>query len=78
MSSIRLAAAAAVLTLSSLASAQQEDYAEFIERGMELWHAPGTAAAVVSDEEILFQQGFGTTSIEDGSPIDEHTVFAIA
>ena len=78
MSSLRIVAVAAVLTFSSLAFAQQDDYAAFLERGMELWQTPGTAAAVVTDEEILFQQGFGTTSIEDGTPIDEHTPFAIA
>jgi len=78
MRSLRIAVVALVLTFSSLACAQQDDYAAFLERGMELWHTPGTAAAVVTAEEVLFQQGFGATSIEDGSPVDEHTAFTIA
>ncbi len=78
MKSLRIAALAAILSFCSLASAQEEDYAAFIERGMELWHVPGAAAAVVTDEAVVFQQGFGTTSIEDGKPVDEHTAFAIA
>ena len=50
----------------------------FVERGMELWQAPGMAVAVVSSDEVLYQRGFGTTAIEDGAPVDEHTLFANA
>jgi len=78
MNALRLAAITAVFFFSSSSLAQYDDVGIFVERGMELWHTPGAAAAVVTDEEILFQQGFGTTSIEDGLPVDEHTGFAIA
>jgi len=78
MKFLRLAAVVAVLFALPVANAQDNDYAAFIERGMELWHVPGTAAAVVTDEEVVFSQGFGTTSIENGRPVDEHTGFAIA
>ena len=78
MKFLRLAAVVAVLAVHSTGSAQDDDLSAFIERGMELWHVPGVAAAVVSDEAVVFRKGFGTTSIEDGDPIDEHTGFAIA
>jgi CubicO group peptidase (beta-lactamase class C family) len=50
----------------------------FVERGMELWQAPGLAVAVVSSDEVLYQRGFGTTAIKDGAPVDQHTLFANA
>ncbi len=78
MKSLRLAALAAILSFCALANAEEDDFAAFIEHGMELWHVPGAAAAVVTDEAVVFQQGFGTTSMEDGKPVDEHTAFAIA
>lgn len=78
MNFLRLVAIAAVLFVQPVANAQEDDFAAFIERGMDLWHVPGAAAAVVTDEEVVFSRGFGTTSIEDGQPVDEHTAFAIA
>ena len=63
MKLIRLVALAAVLLVPPVASAQDDGFAAFIERGMELWHVPGAAAAVVTDEAVVFRQGFGTTSI---------------
>lgn len=35
------------------------------------------SVAVVTPNEILFQQSFGETAIEDGVAVDEHTLFAI-
>jgi CubicO group peptidase (beta-lactamase class C family) len=51
---------------------------EFTERGMELWQVPGLAVAVVTQDEVVFRRGFGITAVEDGRPVDEHTLFAIA
>ncbi len=55
-----------------------EDYRAFINKGIELWHVPGVAAAIVSSDSIEFQKGFGSTAIKDGSAINQHTLFAIA
>jgi CubicO group peptidase (beta-lactamase class C family) len=71
----------AILTLFSLtawAEFDQNQLTTSVEEGMALWHVPGMSVAVVTPDEILFQQGFGETSIEDGVAVDEHTVFAIA
>ncbi|MDH5455266.1 MAG: serine hydrolase [Gammaproteobacteria bacterium] len=78
MNAFRLGAIAAVTLFSSSSFAQYADVGTFVERGMELWHTPGAAAAVVTDEAILFRQGFGSTSIDNGRNVDEHTGFAIA
>ena len=50
----------------------------FVERGMELWQVPGMAVAVVSSDAVQYQRGFGATTIEGGTPVDEHTLFANA
>ena len=49
-----------------------------VQRGMQLWHVPGMAVAVVGRDELRFQKGFGVTAIDDGNAVDEHTLFAIA
>lgn len=48
------------------------------ERGMALWHVPGMSVAVVTSDEVLLQKGFGSTAADNGRPVDEHTLFAIA
>ncbi len=50
----------------------------FIEKGMSEWQVPGMAVAVLSDQKILFQQGFGKTRTTAGKQVDIHTQFAIA
>jgi CubicO group peptidase (beta-lactamase class C family) len=45
---------------------------------MRLWNVPGMSVAVVTQDEVLFQKGFGVTAVENGQPVDEHTLFAIA
>jgi CubicO group peptidase (beta-lactamase class C family) len=49
-----------------------------VERGMEMWQVPGMAVAVVDSDNVEFQQGFGSTAIKEGNPVDAHTMFAIA
>jgi len=66
------------VSTSAMASAPYDHLAAFVEEGMDLWHVPGMAVAVVSSDEILFQRGFGETALRDGSKIDEHTLFASA
>ena len=49
-----------------------------VQTGMQLWHVPGMAVAVVDSEAVQFQHGFGTTEMDGGAQVDEHTLFAIA
>ncbi|GAA1768979.1 serine hydrolase domain-containing protein [Agromyces humatus] len=39
---------------------------------------PGAAVAVVSDEELLFAQGFGVRRVGDDAAVDDDTVFQVA
>ena len=41
------------------------------------WDVPGLAIAVVKDDAIVFERGYGTTSLANGSPVNEHTLFSI-
>ena len=58
--------------------AAPDDLTTFIEKGMQDWHVPGAAVAVVTDKEVLFEKGFGNTATKDGTPVNTHTLFAIA
>ena len=55
-----------------------DQLSEFVETGMAQWHVPGMAVAVLSDQNILFQRGFGNSRAGGGKPVDIHTQFAIA
>ena len=54
------------------------DLTTFTEKGMQLWHVPGMSVAVVSKDKVLFQQGFGSTSVKSGKQVDTNTLFSIA
>jgi len=66
------------IAVSSFAVFDAEQLSEFTERGMGLWHVPGMSVAVVRQDEVLFQKGFGNTAADNGQAVDEHTLFAIA
>jgi CubicO group peptidase (beta-lactamase class C family) len=42
------------------------------------WPGPGMAIAVVKDDRVVFQKGYGLREIGKPEPIDENTQFAIA
>jgi CubicO group peptidase (beta-lactamase class C family) len=76
----RLVAFAILIVASTSAPAfeDSERLTTFVEGGMALWQVPGMAVAVVSSDEVMFRRGFGTTALDDGVKVDEHTQFAIA
>ena len=75
-----LAAVAVLIVIAAPAvgTVDADRLAAFVERGMELWHVPGMSVAVVTRDEVLFQRGFGTTALDEGRPVNERTLFAIA
>jgi len=75
---LALALFLAAVSLPAWAGVESDRLAGFVEHGMDLWHVPGVAVTVVSSDEVLFQRGFGITSIDGGRPVDEHTLFANA
>jgi CubicO group peptidase (beta-lactamase class C family) len=44
---------------------------------MQKWHVPGTAVAVVQDDAVIYQKGFGLRDVEQNLPVTQDTVFAI-
>lgn len=67
-----------MITIYGAVAVAEDNIHREVERGMELWHVPGMAVAVVGQDDIRFQQGFGRTSANGGELVDEHTLFAIA
>jgi CubicO group peptidase (beta-lactamase class C family) len=62
-------------------SSEGRDLAElsaYIEQARVDWDVPGLAVAVIKDGEVVLQRGFGTRAVGDDTPVDEHTLFAIA
>ncbi len=57
---------------------ETERFASIVDKGMEMWHVPGMAVAVVDDDELVFQQGFGVSAADGGEVVDVHTIFANA
>lgn len=69
----------ALLVGSSL-RAEEPDWAAFdryVAAAAQEWNVPGLAIAVFKNDETVFERGYGTTSLEGGRPVDEHTLFSI-
>jgi CubicO group peptidase (beta-lactamase class C family) len=49
-------------------------YAEALEN----WNVPGMAVALVKHDSIIFQKGYGLANLENSSPVDPNTLFAVA
>ncbi len=62
----------------AMAAFDADHLSAFTERGMDLWHVPGMSVAVVTQDEVLLQKGFGSTAAKKGQAVDQHTLFAIA
>ncbi|WP_458042296.1 MULTISPECIES: serine hydrolase [Bacteria] len=50
----------------------------FIEKALEQTGVPGAAVAVVSNGEVVFEEGYGVRDMTTGEPVDVDTVFQIA
>lgn len=42
------------------------------------WRVPGFAMAIVKDDSVVFAKGFGVRELGKPTPVDAHTLFAIA
>ena len=67
-----------VFSLSAIAAVDSADLSDVTRQGMAMWHVPGMSVAVVTQDEVLFQKGFGNTAANDGQAVNQHTLFAIA
>jgi CubicO group peptidase (beta-lactamase class C family) len=50
----------------------------YIQAAMRDWEVPGLAIAVVRNDSVIFARGYGVAELGQASPVDEHTLFAIA
>lgn len=72
-----------ILVFPLLVSAQMldEKLAEidaYANNVMDAWHGPGMAIAVVKDDKVVFQKGYGVRELGKPDKVDENTLFAIA
>ena len=57
---------------------QLEDLDAYIEKAMGEWHVPGLAIAIVKDDKVIYNKGFGVRDINKKDRVDTNTLFAIA
>lgn len=63
--------------VSSTSPTTWEEFDRYLKSAMEDWRVPGLAIAVVRGDETVFLRGYGTTSLEGGTPVDQHTLFSV-
>ncbi|MFB6286356.1 MAG: serine hydrolase [Candidatus Bipolaricaulia bacterium] len=49
----------------------------YVKGAMETWNVPGTAIAVVKDDEVVFAEGYGVRNDNTGKPVTARTLFAV-
>ncbi|OLT60381.1 serine hydrolase domain-containing protein [Moorena bouillonii] len=62
---------------ASAATPGWEAFDRYVAAAAEEWRVPGLAIAVVKDGELVFEGGYGTTRLGDGTPVDPDTLFSI-
>lgn len=50
----------------------------YFETSLSKWNVPGMAVAIVKDDQIIFEKGYGFRNLESGEKADENTLFAVA
>ena len=55
-----------------------DELSRFIQSVSKEFNVPGIAVAVVKDQRVVFEQGFGTRNLASKKPVDRHTKFCIA
>jgi CubicO group peptidase (beta-lactamase class C family) len=49
----------------------------YIQKAMHDWGVVGLAIAVVKDDSVVFEKGYGVRRVGESAPVDAHTLFAI-
>ncbi len=55
-----------------------DDMVAYFDKARKDWNVPGMAIAIVKDDRIYLEKGFGKRDVKKGGKVDEHTIFAIA
>jgi CubicO group peptidase (beta-lactamase class C family) len=53
------------------------DLDSYVARAMQTYQVPGMAIAVVKDDKVVLQKGYGVRNVGDPTPVDAHTLFGI-
>ena len=48
-----------------------------IRQAMQTWNVPGLALAIVKDDQVILEKGYGLREMDKAQSVDEHTLFAI-
>src|SRR5262249_49096458 len=51
---------------------------DLVKRTLKHWQVPGAAVAIVRGDEVIYLQGHGVCSVEDGKEVTPETLFPIA
>ena len=66
----------------SLVKSQPADFTEkvdkYIEKAYKDWKIPGMAIAIIKDDKIIFEKGYGVKEINKPGKVDKNTMFGIA
>ena len=54
-----------------------EGFDDYVAKAVKDWRAPGLAVAVIKNDEVVFERGFGVRELGKPDPVDAHTLFAI-
>ncbi|MGM0549883.1 MAG: serine hydrolase [Bacteroidota bacterium] len=66
------------LLAQDVTSPNTQELTEYLEKARKEWQIPGMAVAVIADDEVIYQQGFGVGNIETGEKVTAETIFGIA
>lgn len=69
--------AASGASAADIARKELEGYDQLVQGMVDAWRVPGLAIAIVKDDEVIYQKGFGFRDREKKLPVTEDTVFAI-
>lgn len=85
MKKIWLSALIATLGLAPLSvwanppePAPLHDFDAYVRHAMKIWRVPGLAIAIVDNDRIVMEKGFGVRTVGSQAKVDEHTLFGIA
>ena len=50
----------------------------YVRDAMKVWRVPGLAIAIVDDDHVIMEKGFGVRTVGSPEKVDVHTLFGIA
>lgn len=67
------------VTVSSIAQRPPvPDLDRTIEQALRDWQVPGLAIAIVKDDAVVFERGYGVRTLGTRERVDQHTIFSVA